>query len=382
MFEINALCQERNWTRARLILELRRAAKARGRTLPPDDSLRRMIREWAKGTRGLSEFYVELFGDAFGLPVNGRSPVAPGKLTPDAAVDDSLDDLADRLTRAANVDLELVALLESQTDSLRTLDRRLGAPQVLVQTEAHIAQMSDLLAHSLPGPARSGLAAAVAEAAALAGWQALDLGKPAKSWRHHETAKAAALESGSPAILAHVTAQQAYALLDLEHTDQALALVRHARTNADGRVPPLLRSWLHAAEAEAFAACGEKDAAQRSLDLAASALPAESSDPDLPFLFLNEIHLARWRGSCLARVGAIEAIDYLNRALDGLDSTFTRAAAGHQCELAMAYAARGQHEEARRAARRAAELAKLTSSVRQRRRISRLLSGDEAHRGR
>ena len=45
------------------------------------------------------------------------------------------------------MDGALVLLLESQTQSLRLLDRRLGAARLLAQTESHLAQMSDLLTY-------------------------------------------------------------------------------------------------------------------------------------------------------------------------------------------------------------------------------------------
>ena len=91
--------------------------------------------------------------------------------------------LAERLTRTAStLDAELVLLLEQQTDSYRTLDRRLGARRVLAQNEAHIQQMTDLLAFALCGPSRTALAEAVAAAAGLAGWQALDLGRADQAW--------------------------------------------------------------------------------------------------------------------------------------------------------------------------------------------------------
>ncbi|BEL10325.1 hypothetical protein Q0Z83_085160 [Actinoplanes sichuanensis] len=51
------LCDQQGWSRARLMLELRNAARSRNRGLLPDDpSLKRMIREWAHGRRGLGPY--------------------------------------------------------------------------------------------------------------------------------------------------------------------------------------------------------------------------------------------------------------------------------------------------------------------------------------
>ena len=55
-----------------------------------------------------------------------------------------------------------------------------------------------------------------------------------------------------------------------------------------------------------------------------------------------------------------------------MDATFTRAEAGLRCDLAAALHVAGEREEARRHLARAAELAQLTGSARQRRRIAEL----------
>jgi tetratricopeptide (TPR) repeat protein len=372
--DLPRLCEERGWkSRTRLVLELRTAARRTKHGLLPDDtSLKRMIREWIGGRRGLSPEYANLFAETFGVPFAVGKPSVPTLAPPGVETD-----LAARLTAAESIDASLIALLEGQTDSFRAIDRQLGAGRLLQQTEAHVDQMTDLWRYALPGTHRAALAGAVAEAAALAGWQALDLGDPQKAWSMHETAKSAARESDTPAIVAHVTAQQAYSLLDVDRAAQAVTLIRHARTEADGRIPAMLRSWLWAAEAEALAASGAADPAQNALDEAARALPAQDAGDGLPFLFLNDAHLARWRGHCLARLGKAEAVHELTDAVKRLDPTFTRAAAGLRCDLALAYSVRGQHEHARAEAREADVLATRASSTRQRRRIARLLTSGE-----
>ena len=55
-----------------------------------------------------------------------------------------------------------------------------------------------------------------------------------------------------------------------------------------------------------------------------------------------------------------------------MDATFTRAEAGLRCDLAAAFHVTGERTEARKHLARAAELAQLTGSARQRRRISQL----------
>jgi tetratricopeptide (TPR) repeat protein len=94
----------------------------------------------------------------------------------------------------------------------------------------------------------------------------------------------------------------------------------------------------------------------------------------LAYVFLDEVHLGRWRGHCLARLGAAEAVDDLTSALARLDPTFTRAQSALLVDLALAYSRRGDRDAAREYSQRALGLAEATSSARQRKRIQRLLA--------
>ncbi|GIH11807.1 hypothetical protein Rhe02_98740 [Rhizocola hellebori] len=353
-----------------MLLEMRKAARLSNVELPGDDSLRRMVREWSAGRRGLSEFYAGLLSSVFTTEFAAGAASEPS----DAFITAQVEGLEMRLSAASKVDVTTVALLEQQTEVLRGLDRRLGAMHLLKQTQQHVVQLSDLLAFSMRGETRRLLGIATAEAAALAGWQALDLGDTAESWKLHEVAKSAARDAGNAAVLAHVSAQQAYALLDAEKTAEAVECMRAARRQAQGQVPALLESWLWAAEAEALAALGDAKAARHALDQAASKLQAEAPNADMPFIFLDATHLGRWRGHCLARLGAAEAVEELTASLDRMDSSFARAVAGLRTDLAMAHAVRGEHDEARHQAGLALELANQTASNRQRKRLSRLLA--------
>jgi hypothetical protein len=120
----------------------------------------------------------------------------------------------------------------------------------------------------------------MAEAAALAGWQALDRADLRGAWDFHETAKSAARESGSTSVLAHVIAQQAFVLLDANKPDLAVDVMTQAGADASA-VPPMMRAWLAAAKAEALAAAGRPDAARRRIDQAQDLLCDEGSD-ELP----------------------------------------------------------------------------------------------------
>lgn len=70
--------------------------------------------------------------------------------------------------------------------------------------------------------------------------------------------------------------------------------------------------------------------------------------------------------------GREEAPYRLYDALDSADPTFIRASAGLCCDLAQAYMARGEYDQAQEHLRQARLLASRTGSVRHRRRIEQL----------
>ncbi|MFD6949574.1 hypothetical protein A6A08_07495 [Nocardiopsis sp. TSRI0078] len=293
-----------------------------------------------------------------------------------------LDDQVRERLEVASVDQALIGLFEEQTQNLRLIDRKLGAHYLLAQSQAHVQQIEELLHHSIPGTVRRGLARALAEAASLTGWQALDAGRMTTSWRYYEIAKAAARESGDPVVLAHVSAEQIYVLLDSGRAREALTVLRAAHGDGGGSLPALLRSWMWAAEGEVRASLGQEVKSQKALDQAFALLPQQPDDPTLPFLMLDQTHLLRWRGHCLARLGAPEAIEDLTRALEDIASLgLGRAEAGLRTDLAVAYSAYGDLPQARRQAQRAAELSKRSGSVRQRARLKRLLGSRTPSRG-
>ncbi|WP_152363814.1 hypothetical protein [Microlunatus speluncae] len=356
--DVAALCKERGWNWSRLARELRRVAKIAGITLPSDDSLRRRFRGWANSGRQPDEMYTMLLRQAFGL-VQTHPVEHPG-------------DFLGRIDRGFSIDKETVAALEAQTDGMRLLDRRLGAHRLLSQSEMHARTIADLVQWSPEGHIRRDLAAAGAEAAALAGWQALDLGQLKAAWNLHTLARGLAGESGYPSIIAHVFAQQAYALLDAGRAAQAAAQFEAARAAAGTSVPGVVRAWLITAEAEARAANGERGTTLKLLDRADRYL----SDDAVPGIFLDPAHLARWRGHCLARLGHEEAVTTLTSALEQLDPEFNRAAAGLHTDLAIAHDARGDRDGRHHHAEMANSLSSSTGSTRQRLRIQALLDAE------
>ena len=176
-----------------------------------------------------------------------------------------------------------------------------------------------------------------------------------------------------PALLAHAAAEQAFVLIDLGETAQAVEQFADARALAAHSAPPLLRAWLAAAHGEGLAAISRRAEALRAFDAAGTLLPSDPVDPALPFLFLGGAHLDRWRGHALARLGEPDAIDQLNEALPRLPAAFIHARTGMLVDLAFAYAALGDRAAALEYSRQARRLGSQIKSDRQLRRLGGLI---------
>lgn len=302
----------------------------------------------------------------FGLGVNNADT---SDLTDDLELRQQHDELIARLDAASSIDSTMVAILSVDTNNLRLMDRKLGAAAIADKMRAQINQVQRALHHAVRPGIRAKLAHILAETASLAGWQAIDRCALAEAWQHYEMAKAAAHQADDPALVAYVSGEQAYVLADLGRPAEATELLQHVHATHRTRIPALTRTWLSAAEAELAAILGDEHTCRTALDQAAALLRDSGPDPDMPYIALDRHHLARWRGNCLVRFGDPETVEDLRSALAGMDGTFNRAEAATRCDLAHALLAAGEPEAAQPHIHRAQQLAAMTGSRRQRRRI-------------
>ncbi|WP_219509279.1 XRE family transcriptional regulator [Nonomuraea ceibae] len=304
----------------------------------------------------------------------GLAPLAgtPQAYEEDDEHEDQARELAELLDSTATIDPTTVMILRTDTNNLRLLDRRLGGVAIADKMRAQISQIQRAHRHAVRPAMRAELAHLLAETASLAGWQAINALTLKDAWLHYEQARAAAYEAEDPAVLAYVSGEQAYVLMELGRPAEAMKLLQHVHAQHHTRVPARLRTWLSAAEAEAAAVLGDEATCRRALDQAVSLLPDGDADPDTPYLSINTHHLARWRGNCLVRFGDPATAEDLRSALAGMDGTYNRAESGVRCDLAHALLAAGDPEAAQPHIQRAQQLATMTGSRRQRRRINEL----------
>jgi tetratricopeptide (TPR) repeat protein len=291
-----------------------------------------------------------------------------------AVIGDGEQDLRMLLRAASRVDAGVVRLLREQLNATRRLDRQLGAIVAHDEVVTKAEQVTRLMNHSLTPATREQLAAVLSELQTLAGWQALDLGAVGESWQQYERGKLAAREPANPSFAAHTEAGQAFVLIDLGNTTSAVELLADIRSRTTRTTDRALRAWLAAAHGETLAANGQRSESLQAFDTAAALLPDDPTDDEGPYLALDAVHLARWRGHALARVGDPEAVDVLVSALDQLDPTFTRAETALRVDLATAYVSTGEHDQARAHLAQAEALATDIGSARQQRRLAQLRS--------
>ncbi|WP_335978913.1 helix-turn-helix transcriptional regulator [Streptomyces sp. CA2R106] len=364
----------RGWSQERLVREIGRYGRQHMTEVASPASLHVYVSEWENGKRRISPRYAAILRPLLGLTDQELFGASDSQGIPKA---DGYADLLTRIDSASSVSLTMVTTFKQQTELFRTMDRQLGAAGLVDQMTGHLTALEETLNFAVLPDARRPVAQALAAAATLGAWQALDAGAIERAWRNYELAKRAAQEAEEPMYLAHAMGEQAYVLCDAGRPDTAVALVREAQRAGGGHISPRLRAWLCATEAEICAKAGLADECRHALDSAANYLPAgpDARDPDMLSIFLNDSHLARWRGNVLAALGDDDAMGSLYAALESLDPTFIRAESGLRCDLAQAHLARGEFDQAQEHLRSARLLASRTGSVRHRRRIDQLRQG-------
>lgn len=293
---------------------------------------------------------------------------------PTARTDSPSDPTAElraRLDASRAIDHATVSLFQQKLEVTRVLDRRLGALGLLGELRELIRQIEEVMRHTLRTDIRAALARILVDCSTLAGWQSLDRGEIRESWRHYDRAKTAARESQSTDLEAYATAAQSVVLVDIGCAADAVDLTTNARAlGAAG--PGMLRSWLAAAHGEACAANGNRQQCLDSFDSADRLMPSTPDATQTPYLVFGAVHLARWRGGALAKLGDQEGVNVLSDALRNLDPTFARAEAALRVDLAQVFSATGEHDAARQHAHHARQIAHTIGSARQRNRLAAL----------
>ena len=224
-------------TQSQVIDHPTRLARRRGIALPSHESIRSRLSAWENGRATPDSVYASLLRTLYGRTDAELGFISRDNVTrPAHSHDEAMMEIRARLACSSGVDGDLIARLDRHTHELRLLDRRLGAATILDQISAHITTVRQLMMHTIHTKDRQALARIIADAAALAGWQALDTGATIRAWQYFDMARGCGYEAGDPAVLAHALGEQSFALSDLGHHRDAVALLDEA--SAVPRIPP------------------------------------------------------------------------------------------------------------------------------------------------
>ncbi|HYH28931.1 MAG TPA: helix-turn-helix transcriptional regulator [Pseudonocardia sp.] len=348
----------RGWSQSEAARELVALARAGGVPIAEAASLKTLLSRWENAHAVPDPQYRALLGELY-----GRTPAELGiggpPSDPDAA--GSRGRLRAALAAAADVDGATLGLWREQLDVATRLDDELGAAGAGELVRAMVERLDDTVRHVIGEPARAAVAAVLAPAAALAGAQELDRGRPDLAWLRYHQARTAASEAGMLDEVAAAAAGQAAVLVDVDEAAAAVTLLESVEPD----LRPGARVPLAAARAIALAASGDTAAARLAID---AVLPARL-DAVRPRPAVELADLERWHGHTLATLGDTAAVGPLQRALAAPPRSVRHRAALH-ADLALTLA--DEHpEDAAHHARAARDLAERIGSERTQARLRR-----------
>jgi hypothetical protein len=137
------------WTQSKVVAMLIAAAARRHIALPDPENLKSQLSRWENGRVGVSELYRELFREIYNCADQDLG------LAPKPRRDEQL--AAGLLTRFATARVAgptVASTYAQHVDTIRLLDRELGAPAALAQLRALCTAVEDLLTHAVLPSAR------------------------------------------------------------------------------------------------------------------------------------------------------------------------------------------------------------------------------------
>lgn len=338
---LRAARREKGWSQAQAARELAALGAGRGVPTASPPSLKSQLSRWENGHAAPEEPYRRLLAELY-----GHDGLDPGR---ESAGPTSAGVLRDRLDEAAAVDEPALGSLTAQLAATREVDARLGASGTADALRGQLGQLARILGHTCTVARRQAIAGLLAEAALLAGWQALDQADVDDAWHRHTQARTAAHEARAPALLGEALAGQAAVLIELGRSRAAVELLTdRGVADATDREGAAGSAWVAAALGAARAANGDLHAARCAFDAAERLCAggygaAREPRPDVahPGLDLDYDGVHRWRGAALAPLGDPEELARL-RALVAAPDRPVRQRAALEAELAVALEAQGR----------------------------------------
>jgi tetratricopeptide (TPR) repeat protein len=252
-------------------------------------------------------------------------------------------------SKSLSFDLETLEGLEQTTLGLRRAYRSAGALSLLGASHGTLNLLTEMMPYA--GRHQNRLVTAIGQTAGLIGVMlTLDLNDFDAGGYYLSIATRAAKQANNDELLAFILGAYAFhAAYDTksdsgggrDYADAALVV-------ANRGISPTTHSWLSAVASEMYATEKDELACRQLLDSAAAHL--EAADPNEPWAGIgvfNADKLSAYVGGDLMRLGRYpEAQQHLHTALDRLDESLLKHRCTAYVDLAEAYAANNQVDEA------------------------------------
>lgn len=275
MPDIDALCKQRGWSRARLILELRKAAQVEGRRLPNDESMTRMIREWVHRRREPTAYF-DLLSTAFGVPF-GPAPLAPTVDPTGGLMAAASEICADAMVRSNRLGADVISQLFDQLKHL-SRDYNMQAPSAVIDSANGLRRMSLQLLESTRRPSeQADLYAIAAASAALTASMAFDLDQWGAAARLADAGVSYAELAGHSSLEAWTLGLRATLAFWNDEPDRALSAVDRGLTMAPAGTPRVRLLYI---ASRAYAVQGDAKSAARVLAEAERDQAVSADRPD------------------------------------------------------------------------------------------------------
>jgi DNA-binding XRE family transcriptional regulator len=257
--------------------------------------------------------FVSLTGTALTAPAHQWLVHEPGPL---------VSGLSGRRVTAGFVDRLTAMIVE-----LRKMDDVAGGGSVLSLAQHEFSWIAGLLNHAVYDE-RTGraLLVALAELGQLCGWLAYDAGHFGLAQRYYIAALRAAHSADDRPFGAHILTFMAHQAARQGQPAEAVTFIETALAGTRGHATPALLAQLHSQQAYAFAALHDTSACTAAISQARTQAEQLKPDDDPPWLYWMSPSLVTVRsGDCLLKLGQVEqAAAMLNEGVAEFRESFVR----------------------------------------------------------
>ncbi|MFD7660435.1 hypothetical protein ACFV4N_41215 [Actinosynnema sp. NPDC059797] len=252
-----------------------------------------------------------------------------------------------------------IAVVRATTAAFADLDHRFGSTRIRPVVIHYLdSVVSRLLADSYGESTGRQLLGAAARLTELAGYMAVDTGRPGLAQRYYIQALRLTQAAGDRGMGGYVLASgMSRAALVLGSPHEAVQLARVALEGSRGRNTPAVRAVCHAAEARGHALLGDARACQRAAGKAVEALEHDASDGEPAWAaHVDRAYLAEELARCARDLDQpAAAVRWADEALHGCPPDRSRRRGLRLVLLASAQLRAGEVDQGHHTALRAVE---------------------------